>query len=735
MIFLMKKITLKKSDWLTKRLKRPVSLVLFAFFMLLLVAPAQAQIYAPEGLNMPGTWNGWTNPPANNLAFASSTQVADGRVLLIDVGTLRWQTTFSVAATGGDITGGTYTWLFTSGPESNAFANKWADVTVSMNSLQEYTYQGAADNSLTVADGYWYTMNWEDAGYGNTRAIFMETSAEPVAITSVSVPATVLPNEDVVIGVTTDAAPSPEELVYLRYTTTAWNTSEVLVVAMTGVNGVATIPGQPDNTTVDYYVFTSTVAGITSDFDLYTIKYNNNGNSNYQYVVGGGAPPVIGWANLQWPDMGIIVTGSEYLVYGQVFIPGVTDQAGQGADVQAWIGYHNEDTDPAGWTNWIVADFSGDVGNNDEYVADLGTLLTDEGTYYYATKFQYLTQQEVYGGFSAFGGGFWDGITNVSGMLTVTGTPPDPEIGWANLQYPGSGTIEPGQEYIVYAQAWIADITGQVDPAVGLQSWIGFSLNDTDPATWTDWIPASYFGAAGSNDEFIADLGAQMVAPGTYYYASRFQYLDQEFVYGGYSTFGGGFWDGVANVSGVLTVMNEVITYPVTFAVTDATGLYSNIKFKGSMTDWEPVDMIQNNDLWSVTLDIYPGDYEWGVFEDDGSPLGIWLVIGPNLTMSVSAEGIVTGDTTYLVTFVGIEETRALAAVYPNPTSDFLTVSVADVIGTSDYYLVNSSGSVVYTGRMTSGNQVVDLRAFPAGMYVLVVKQGKAYTYSQVIKN
>jgi hypothetical protein len=62
-------------------------------------------------------------------------------------------------------------------------------------------------------------------------------------------------------------------------------------------------------------------------------------------------------------------------------------------------------------------------------------------------------------------------------------------------------------------------------------------------------------------------------------------------------------------------------------------------------------------------------------------------------------------------------------------------VSVADVIGTSDYYLVNSSGSVVYTGRMSSGNQVVDLRAFPAGMYVLVVKQGNVYTYTQVIKN
>ncbi|MGM0739866.1 MAG: T9SS type A sorting domain-containing protein, partial [Bacteroidota bacterium] len=39
-----------------------------------------------------------------------------------------------------------------------------------------------------------------------------------------------------------------------------------------------------------------------------------------------------------------------------------------------------------------------------------------------------------------------------------------------------------------------------------------------------------------------------------YYYYSRFQYLDQEMVYGGYSPDGGGFWDGEENVSGQLFV-------------------------------------------------------------------------------------------------------------------------------------------------------------------------------------
>ena len=65
-----------------------------------------AQIYAPEGLNMPGTWNGWTNPPTNNLAIASSTQVTGGRVTKITTGTARYQTIFSAAASGADFTGG-----------------------------------------------------------------------------------------------------------------------------------------------------------------------------------------------------------------------------------------------------------------------------------------------------------------------------------------------------------------------------------------------------------------------------------------------------------------------------------------------------------------------------------------------------------------------------------------------------------------------------------------------------
>jgi len=275
-----------------------------------------AQIFEPEGLNMPGVWNGWTNPPANNLAFASNTQVVNGRVTKISVGTTRWQTIFSVAATGGDITPGSYDYLFTSGPAANAFQNKWAGVTVVMNTLQSYTLNTGANNNITLSDGKWYTMNWEDVGYANNRAIFMETSANPVTISNVSVPTTVAPAAAAVITVTTSAAKSAQEIVYLRYSTDSWVTSTAIPVTMTGTTGTASIPGQPAATVVSYYAFTSTISGLTANYDLCTIKLNNNTGLNYTYTVT-TPPPTITWANLQFPGSGNIVKGTTYDVFGQ----------------------------------------------------------------------------------------------------------------------------------------------------------------------------------------------------------------------------------------------------------------------------------------------------------------------------------------------------------------------------------------------------------------------------------
>jgi hypothetical protein len=135
-------------------------------------------------------------------------------------------------------------------------------------------------------------------------------------------------------------------------------------------------------------------------------------------------PSVVDFCNVQFPASGSIVAGGNFTVFAQVYELGVTEAPGQGAGIQGWIGYNTTNNDPSsvGWT-WIPATFNVQSGNNDEYQAEIGSALP-AGTYYYASRFQLGTGAFRYGGFN---GGFWNGTTNVNGVLTVTA----PEI---NLQ-------------------------------------------------------------------------------------------------------------------------------------------------------------------------------------------------------------------------------------------------------------------------------------------------------------
>lgn len=156
--------------------------------------------------------------------------------------------------------------------------------------------------------------------------------------------------------------------------------------------------------------------------------------------------------------------------------------------------------------------------------------------------------------------------TDILGAVRDTLTPtlgayenPTAIIGWANLQWPPTDTIYVGGSTTVYAQIWIDGITNLPGPGTGIQAWIGINSANTDPSTWTNWVPAVYNVDVGNNDEYMANIGATLT-PGTYYYASRFNVFGGNYVYGGYSAGGGGFWDGINNVSGVLVVKEPLIT-------------------------------------------------------------------------------------------------------------------------------------------------------------------------------
>lgn len=445
-------------------LKRPLirisGILVIILAGILAGTPVLAQIYEPEGLNMPGAWNSWVNPPTNNLALASSTQVSNGRVVKISSGTIRWQTIFSVAATGGDLTGGTYEWLFTSGPVTNYYQNKWANVTVAMNTLQLYTIGAATNNSITLANGKWYTMNYEDLGYVDTHAIFMETSAEPATITSVSVPSNVSTGTPAAIDVVLGGLPCIEEYFFIRYSVDAWATSAAVPVILAGSSGSAQIPAQPAGTVVSYYAFSTTMASVTSDYDLVTIRLNNNGGVNYSYTVG-AAPPAITFANLQWPETGQIIPPADFDVYGQAYIEGQTGVPGPAPGLQAWVGFHSANTNPSTWTNWVTAVYNGPAGNNDEFKANIGNALVLPGTYYYATRYQLNADPYVYGGFSPTGGGFWDGVTNVSGVVDVMVGLPE-EIDGMTVTYPNPTAGRLVIELPVPAVVRLTNLTGCV---------------------------------------------------------------------------------------------------------------------------------------------------------------------------------------------------------------------------------------------------------------------------------
>ena len=128
------------------------------------------------------------------------------------------------------------------------------------------------------------------------------------------------------------------------------------------------------------------------------------------------------WANIQWPGTSTICEGQSLSIFGQVFENGLTNPVGQAAGITVSYGLSTTNTNPATWpaSAWSAATynpFSSVNPNNDEYSGTL-TGLTP-GTYYYAFSYTY-NGCTVYGGFNAGGGGFWDGTSNVNGVVTVT---------------------------------------------------------------------------------------------------------------------------------------------------------------------------------------------------------------------------------------------------------------------------------------------------------------------------
>jgi hypothetical protein len=126
------------------------------------------------------------------------------------------------------------------------------------------------------------------------------------------------------------------------------------------------------------------------------------------------------FGNLQWPATAEVVEGDPVTFYARSYAHGRTNGPGADPAVQVWIGHGAPGTNPATWTDWNEATFHADGGHLDEYAA---TLTLPVGTYAVASRIRLDGGDDVYGGYSDAGGGFWDGLRFTSASLTVAAPP------------------------------------------------------------------------------------------------------------------------------------------------------------------------------------------------------------------------------------------------------------------------------------------------------------------------
>lgn len=287
---------------------KKITQILIATFFICNIATAQSNIYGPEKVMVVGAFNGFATTPFDadyrtmnyrKLSFTAGSPT-DGRG--------QWVTTINAQPAGGDIMPinmnggggpGNTGFLLISGPANNRFANKWAFASVAQGSVDGInftSYNTGDDMGMNMSTAGFYTFVFNDAGYTDVNAKYYlaYTSAAPVNVTRAT--EVVNPDNSATIGITTSAAPSAQEKVYVRYTTgvdfAGTGTSNVVQATGAGTNFTATIPTFPSGTLVRYYVFTSTrplsfLAGASEiDKSLSEIKFDDNANVNYQYTLG-----------------------------------------------------------------------------------------------------------------------------------------------------------------------------------------------------------------------------------------------------------------------------------------------------------------------------------------------------------------------------------------------------------------------------------------------------------------
>lgn len=362
------------------------------------------------------------------------------------------------------------------------------------------------------------------------------------------------------------------------------------------------------------------------------------------------------------------------------------------------------------------------------------------------------------------------------------------EPDYVALQWPPSMTITAGGSGDVYGQVYepgLTDVAPNIDgQAPGISAWVGISPigDNSDPATWTTWVPATWNAAhISNNDEYQAAIGATL-APGTYYYATRFSLNNGPYVYGGINASNqGNEWDGVSYLSGVLTVngiandecsgaialtpggvfaTNSITTTNV--GASTAAGITPSCQASFAADVWYSVEVPASGNITIETQSTGSGytDSVVAAFtgncgtlteigcDDDGGPAG------PNNFMSIlSLTGQTPGSTIYIGVWrfslgAGVNGSFLISAydgslsnqtftnsslmASPNPVKDILNLSYTQNI--TKVQVVNLLGQEVITKSMNATQSEIDMSHLPNGTYLVRVTADDQVKTIKVIK-
>jgi len=256
----------------------------------------------------------------------------------------------------------------------------------------------------------------------------------------------------------------------------------------------------------------------------------------------------VGWGNIQWPHSLEVTTGEQAgPYYGRVYRAGITDAEGQGAGLQAELGWgpdgSHPELEPERWS-WVPALFHADAGFNDEYS---GTFpAPPSGRWDVAYRYALDGEQAwVHGDIDGSHNGY---APELASDLLVRSERPALEVVWAGewgTHFSREADCASGREDIsepVVADSWVRDravcrqVLAQVyvpghtdqdgsDPAALSAEVVRRPLADDNVPGDPQSLPLEYSRRVGNNHEYRWNLPASdFVAPAAtrYHFVFRF---------------------------------------------------------------------------------------------------------------------------------------------------------------------------------------------------------------------